>query len=361
MDYEIGALRDDEIEPLSAFLTRGFGTAADALFAAPDVLRWKYLTPRGDPGEIVPRSLVARDPSGSIVGHVGFAPTNFHVWSEPDAQPRVHAAVHMIDWLGSPEYKGVGGALLRRVNALAPIQYGLGGTGAGRSVIKGAGFEAWPSVPVFQSVLRPSYSLRDATGASLWQRVARVARDEYRHFLMSAKRPRRIKLASPRRLAQFAVGFDRDKSVCGASVIESRPATGALNALLAFPRGGQTAWFLVPPDFYSLRVPALPLGIIGIVPRGGVCVGKINDAFMPTRDVESWQFAYRGLRDEVKKQGADFALACGSTPWEAAALRAEGFRHAFDLELSIRDRSKLLPKDAPIHVSFLDADYAYLP
>ena len=46
MAREIRPLTADDIPELSQFLTTGFHTPPEADYAAPDVLRWKYLEPQ---------------------------------------------------------------------------------------------------------------------------------------------------------------------------------------------------------------------------------------------------------------------------------------------------------------------------
>ncbi|MHC5541655.1 GNAT family N-acetyltransferase, partial [Singulisphaera rosea] len=74
MAFEIRPLHDDDLEELSRFLTEGFHAPRESAFAAPDVLRWRYLEPIGD--DASPRSYVARA-EGRIVGHVGVCRTTF--------------------------------------------------------------------------------------------------------------------------------------------------------------------------------------------------------------------------------------------------------------------------------------------
>ncbi|HEU5118139.1 MAG TPA: acetyltransferase, partial [Isosphaeraceae bacterium] len=66
------------------------------------------------------------------------------------------------------------------------------------------------------------------------------------------------------------------------------------------------------------------------------------------------------LMADLKRRGADVAVATGSTPWEARALEQAGFRRVYDLDFMVRDREGLLPESIPEHVTFLEADYATL-
>jgi hypothetical protein len=79
---EIYPLALQDLCDLSRSLIAGFHAAPDADFAALEMLRWKYLKPRGEDEE-APRSYLAREEGGHIIGHVGICRTAF----EGDAIP----------------------------------------------------------------------------------------------------------------------------------------------------------------------------------------------------------------------------------------------------------------------------------
>jgi hypothetical protein len=101
MTLEIYPLVLDDLSDLSRFLTDGFHAVPDADFAAPEVLRWKYLEPRGEDDD-PPRSYLARDERGRIIGHVGICRTAFK--GDAIFGGRV-PTLHMIDWLVSTARK----------------------------------------------------------------------------------------------------------------------------------------------------------------------------------------------------------------------------------------------------------------
>src|SRR3954454_25128076 len=141
---EIRALQTGDLDALSRFLAAGFHAPPDADFAAPEVLRWKDLEPRGEDDD-EPRSYVARDEAGRVVGHVGICRT----WFESDRIPAGRTAtLHMVDWLGSAEQHAVGVSLMRRANAQSPTQFGVGASEAGRAVAKRGGYVLGDPVPV---------------------------------------------------------------------------------------------------------------------------------------------------------------------------------------------------------------------
>ena len=84
MVRKICPMIEDDISELSRFLTTGFHTSPEARYAAPDVLRWKYLEPDVPANEkaiyggaIAPCSYLARDDRGAIIGHLGLSRTVF--------------------------------------------------------------------------------------------------------------------------------------------------------------------------------------------------------------------------------------------------------------------------------------------
>ena len=86
-------------------------TPPDSDFAAPEVLRWKYLD--ADDGAIPartsmsPAELRLRDESGRIIGHLGLCRTAFEGPVRAPAGGRV-GTIHIIDWLGSPSTRRSG-------------------------------------------------------------------------------------------------------------------------------------------------------------------------------------------------------------------------------------------------------------
>ncbi len=156
MPYQIEPLRPEDLPALGRFLAEGFGAPEGAQFTAVDVLRWKYLDPKPRLGE-EPRSFIARDDDGRIVGHVGFFPTT---WRQAGAE-REMTTLHMTDWLGSRSERGVGAALMDRAHARTTTQYVVGGTGYAFRGLERGGYERLGPLPIFRRVLRPGHRLRE--------------------------------------------------------------------------------------------------------------------------------------------------------------------------------------------------------
>lgn len=207
-------------------------------------------------------------------------------------------------------------------------------------------------MPVFRRVLRPGWP---APGSGA-RGAARALRDLARWLTHRPVRPA---------VAVTLVGLDRFGAEVEA-VVARAPAglafTGrdpaALNALLRYPRGG--------PRGYRVEAAGAAIGfaILNVVPTpAGGRSGKVVDLFLETDDPGPWQAAFAAAAAELRRLGADTAVACGSTPWEATALPRAGFRPAYELPLFVRDRDGRLPRDGALawHLGFLEADYAVLP
>jgi hypothetical protein len=352
MNREITPLQADDLPALGEFLRRGFHVPADARFASPEVLRWKYLEPLGEggPGDTAPRSYVAKDEAGAIVGHVGFCPTAFQGAGLNDAV----STLHMIDWLGSPGHPMVGARLMRKAHESAQTQFGLGGSAAARVVSKRGGYVALPTVPVYHRVLRPGCWLR-TPGLGPLAKASRAARD----FVKEARRRMSAAASNPITLERvFTFGDEIRPIVAQAmrhAVFTSREP-GRLNRMLAYPGRRFTGWSL-----RDASGRARGFALLNVIDRheGRVRLGMIVDCVLDDTDLRLWQGAMAALDDELKRQNADLAQTFAAPPWTAEGLQRAGYTTRFSLEFSLRDHHNLIPRTGPFHFTPIEADYAY--
>jgi len=349
MTREICPLALQDLSDLGRFLIAGFHAAPDADFAALEVLRWKYLEPHGEDDE-APRSYLAREEEGHIIGHVGVCRTAF----EGDTIPGKRiATLHMIDWLGSAEHRSVGASLMRRAHQSVPTQFGLGGSEAGRTVIKRGGYEVRDLIPVYQRVLRPSHWFR-VPALGFAARGSRLARDLVRRALLPARSAQvRVEL---RKISSFDLEIEPITERAKAHALLTGRNPKRLNHLLQFPRQAMSGWHLIaPPDRLC------GFAVLNLVPQHGgrVRLGKIVDCLLANTDAQLWHGAILALTQELRRQGADVAQTFASTPWIAEALHQSGFSSRFALEFNLRDRQRLLPLGIPFHLMPIEADYAY--
>ncbi len=346
--HEIHGLVESDLPELGEFLIKGFHAPLDATFAAVDVLRWKYLDPRGAEAGDLPRSYLAKDrETGRIVGHVGICPGRFHGGGLPAEGV---STLHMIDWLASEEGKGAGGLLMRRAHRSSDTQFGFGGSAAGRGVIDRGGYALVAKVPVYHRVLRPSYRLRDPAHR-FGGRALRAAKDVLGMLRRSPIQSRtRIEI---RRVEKFG-----DEILSILQAYESRAVfttrePGLLNSFLGYPGGGVSGWHLLRDGI--LR----GFAILSIVPGpGGVKAGKIAECLLVDGD-DTWHAAMLSLTDELKTRKADIAVAFAANEWTVRALESSGYIRVHGLEFRLRDRSKKMPAGAAFHLTPLEADYAY--
>jgi hypothetical protein len=349
MAHEIRPLTPGDLPELSRFLTEGFGTPAGAAFAAPEVLRWKYFDPRGDDAGDAPRSYVV-SPEGvdRIVGHVGVCPGRFRGIGLPAEGV---STLHMIDWLTSGEGRGAGATLLRRMNRAAETHYGFGGSAAARVLGSPTGFRLVAMVPAYQRVLRAGYRLK-VPGPGLPGRLLRAAKDAAG---MLTRRPRRPRAAVElRQVEAFGPEVELVLAAYQARAVFTSRGPGLLNSFLRYPRGGVTGWHVLLGG--ALR----GFAVLSVVPQeGGARAGRVADCLLDDPDDAAWHAAIVALTAALKGQGADVAVGFASTDWMARALRASGYAPSHALEFRIHDRAGRLPRDAPFHLTHLEADYAY--
>jgi hypothetical protein len=359
MAREIFPLDANDIPDLSRFLTAGFQAPPDADYAAPEVLRWKYLDPadtgkatEGDASESAPRSYIARDDSGQIIGHLGLCRTEFEGQALAACGGRA-STIHIIDWLGSPDHRAVGTSLMRKAHEGVATQFGLGVSPAALVVGERIGYELRSLVPVYVRVLRAGYWFR-AGDLGPVARLVRVARDGVSRWLERPNSPTLPLVLRP--ATAFGPEICPIVEKAKTHAILTRRDPGRLNAMLRFPRQRMTGWHLLD-GAGRLR----GLAILNVVPKdqGRTRTGKIVDCLLDDIDVELGQAAIRALTHELTIQGADLVQAYGSTPWTAESLRRSGFKSRFTVKFHIRDRHAMIPREATFHLTPLEGDYAY--
>jgi hypothetical protein len=360
MSRSVSPLTVAELPELSRFLTTGFHVAPDADFASIDVLRWKYLDPNAftetkpaDPlGRDAPRSYVARDHTGQIIGHLGLCRTTFEGESLSHHSGRV-STIHIIDWLGSVDHRAVGISLMRKAHEGTATQFGLGVSQAALVVGERAGYELRGSVPVYTRTLRPSHWLRTTSLGHL-QRALHLARDT---VLQAVRRPAKPRIMlSVIRVSEFGPEIDPIVEQAKAHAILTERTPARLNTMLRFPRQTITGWHILDPVGQLCG-----FALLNVVPSdtGKVRTGKVIDCLLDGIDLSRWQAGMVALTQVLRDQGADVAMAYASNPWTAAALRQSGFKSRFAVKFHIRDRNRLIPPKAVFHLTPLEGDYAY--
>ena len=359
MARDIRPLTSDDIPELSRFLTAGFHAPPEADYAAPEVLRWKYLEPLvsgsaeiEDAGLMPSCSYIARDETGAMIGHLGLCRTAFEGHAIKAHGGRV-STIHIIDWLGSSAHRAVGTSLMRKAHEGVATQFGLGVSEAALVVGERIGYELRSLVPVYARVLRASYWMRSSE-SSLTSRGLRLARDIASRWIQRPVAPRATILL--KRVANFGPEIGPIVEEAKTHAILTRRDPARLNAILRFPRQTMTGWHLMDAAG-RLR----GLAVLNVIPKdqGRTRTGKIVDCLLGDIAIDPWHAAMLALTHELTRQGADLAQAYASTPWTAKALRQSGYKSRFAVKFHIRDRLALIPHEAIFHLTPLEGDYAY--
>jgi hypothetical protein len=300
----------------------------------------------------VPRSYIARDAYGRIVGHLGLCRTTFEGQTISVAGGRVEA-MHIVDWLGSPNHRSIGLSLLRQVHRGLATQFALGATPVAQAVGERAGYEVRSLVPVYNRVLRVGYWLRTVGQGSL-ERGLRVTRELAGRLTRNpAKTGAILTLA---RVPAFGPEINSIVAKAKAHAILTDHDSVRLNAFLRFPRQAFSGWHL-RDQAGGLR----GFAVLNLAPHdeGRTRTGKIVDCLLDNVEIPFWQAAILALTEELTNQGADVAQVYSSTPWMSDALGQCGFISRFGVKFLLRDPGELIPRGATFHLTTLEGDYSY--
>ena len=158
----IGTLRAVErkdLRELGEFLVRVYKFEPSDFHFTPQLLEWKYLYPKT--GWKGGRSYVL-EREGKIVAHAGVGPVSFHL---PSGQ--TVSSVTIMDWAADPAIPFVGIKLFRKLMAMAPTSFIIGGAAITRQIIPRMGFGLAGNAVTYSAWLRP---WREFHGRPLSQR-----------------------------------------------------------------------------------------------------------------------------------------------------------------------------------------------
>jgi hypothetical protein len=345
----IAPLRRDDIPELSRFLIDGFGVPASSSYFSHEVLSWKYFDGPNGPSEdstCSTCSLVARS-AGRIVGHVGICPRQLTLTGNGASASTMHA----IDWLGSASHPGLGTFLMLQAFATSRTQYAIGGSAQAQAVFPGLGFERKPSLDIFRKALTPLHRLR-APGKGLLGKWAGTAKDLASVWLASAAPT----LGDVRLSAApaFSEEIDRLQARTSSRAVTFRRDHSLLNYFLRYPLPGFSGW--------TIRAAERMIGcaVLKIAPDGRIRLGRIVDCWLDTEDPSCWSAAVAALVDRLRALSADSVTCYAANLCLRAALLGNGFVKSDDRNVFFRDKEQWLPRHAPLELSMLDGDHAFL-
>jgi hypothetical protein len=344
--FTIHATEPGDLQELCEFLRAGFQTPADAPQFSHEVMQWKYFEPSGV--DFGPRSFIARS-GGKIVGHAGLVPRAFLLG---DVQKTAVPALHFVDLLASPAHPMAGLLLMKRGFNVTDAQYALGGSADGQRIALATGFELRFEFSVMRTILRPLHRLRGPAGGPAGK-LLRAAKDVRDYAAHRGRSPHQE--VSLQRVDSFDGGIDRLLEPASSPAIHTTRSPALLNAYLQLPAAEMTGWTL------HAGGELIGFALLNVKSADSLRNGKIVECFLRSRDTELWHAALAALKQELRNQRADVATCYATTPWVLAACRLSGFtpRRAPGKFL-LRDPKNRIPRDAPIHLSMLEGDHAYL-
>jgi hypothetical protein len=332
--FEATAVTD--LDDVAAFLTNGFNSPPDAVFARPEVLQWKYFEP--GPQWQSSRSYVLRQ-GDTIKAHCGVWPMNLRFGGD------TVSCICFLDWLSEKDLPGAGVLLKRKLMRLADTSVVVGGSADTRAVVPRIGFQHVADVTTFARVVRPWQQFRTRPREAIGRSAARLLRN-----------------AAWSRQAEGSI--DREWSINRVATFEELPEE-------IHDSGYPTPWREASYLNYWLNTPAVDIAGFVILRQnkfygyfllsevGGQA--RIADIRLLSDNAADWANAYR-LAASIAAEDPEICetVTIASTPLARQALLEAGFRDRGGVPLFLCDQKKRLAGAPPIFLNMIDGDGAYL-
>jgi hypothetical protein len=163
MNAAIRATQSNDLPALAEFLVRVYQFDSSDYHADPQFLEWKYLYPRDNwQGS---RSYVL-EKNGQTIAHCGICPVIFHL---PDGT--TVNSLTLTDWAADRAVPGAGVMLYRKIMAMAPTAFVIGGGSVTRLIVPRIGFRPAGEALTYAAWLRPwrEFRTRPSTARSLFR------------------------------------------------------------------------------------------------------------------------------------------------------------------------------------------------
>lgn len=335
----IGALRAIEardLEDVSEFLIRVRASDADASFAAPRMLEWKYLRPRSEWADS--RGFVL-EKDGRIVAFGGVIPAELCL-----SGGGVVKTGTIIDWAADRSVPGVGVIVLTKVLNKTGTMFILGGTQAARDVLPKIGFRSVDGVPAFARWVRPwkEFRTRPKTSRSALRLL---------HGLSHWRSRRVVKDWDSVPVKEFSPSLEPLLNRRWNSETFCRRTVENLNYMLQCPA--------VEMQGFLLRRNKTVVGYFVVAKTGWEA--RLLDICVGSDQPEDWQ---SGVSTAVHAVGSD-PRVCRIFAWAVApklqdCLVQNGFWRQEEKPIVVRDPKNLLAGVFPLNLQMFDGESAYL-
>ncbi len=336
----------NRVDELSSLLCSGFSLGSRSESYTPEMLRWRYFRARqAAEGN---RSFVAEE-SGRFVAHIGLATTAFV--SPGDARFCV-SAVHPVDWLSTQTGGMLGTMLMFKALSQGSIQYSTGSTAGGNRILRSCGFEEVGPIPnwfYFFNPMKPAVLRFIHLKQRFPKNIVMFAVDMLRSAL-HAKHDADTSEIELERVSAFSNEVTRVFFDAPADWICTSREPSLLNYFLNVPNGSVSGWMI------RARGRSIGFALTSVAEVNGVRMGNIVDCVLSTHNVPQWRAALERLKQKLRGDGCDIARCMGMLASLQVALREAGFFRRGSNKLFLRDPKKLLPRNRPFHITYLDGD-----
>jgi len=305
--------------------------------ADPQLLAWKYVYPR-DCWE-GSRSYIL-EKNGQIVAHCGICPVTFHLRDRTAVK-----SVTMMDWAADPSAPGVGVMLYRKLMAMAPTSFVIGGAPVTRLMVPRMGFRQVGEALTYAAWLRPwrEFRMRPRTLRSILRLLHGVT-----HPASSRRRPGAGWDFAPVNqfddsLAPVLNDTKRTWTFCGRTLAD-------LNYVLKCP-------YLESRGFLLLRQGQL---------MGYFIIGKTDwdarllDLVVSSADANDWNSACSMVTKAAQLDPEVCRIrALATFPILSQALIWNGYWRQYKEPIVIHDRANALDGAFPVSFQLIDGDSGY--
>jgi len=324
---------------LVEFLLATFRLGGDAPFIAPELLRWKYDDPRPDWSG--PRSFVWKD-GEATVAHACMCPITYRLPSGDVS------GSYLIDWAAARTSAGAGVTLLRTLGRKCDALFAVGGSQDTRSILPKLGYRHIGNLHFFARVLRPWRQARTDPFPRGWKGPLRLARN----FIWSVSP---APAPGHGRSAGSITNWDMEEPLferrSKSPFVCTRRTPQLMNYYLQCPSAAWSAGLILRDG--------TPRGWYVLARVGGQA--RIADLWIDSDREADWTNAYALALSAASQdpQACELVASASIPPAIEAAPRA-GFRFRHAEPIYVLDPHKRFANAAPLNVTFLESDLAYI-
>jgi hypothetical protein len=334
----------EDMPELTEFLLRAFHGSIDAPFVEPEMMHWKYFTPR--PDWTGTRSYVMRS-EGRIFAHGCVAPVDFRIRGIDETSHLV-TGMRVIDWAGGRQVPAAGVRIMRQLATLTDTVLAIGGSSDAVQAFPKIGFTHCGNVEVFARVVRPWRQFRSDPYPRGWKAPLHLARNT---LLSLAPLPGLPAGWTCQAVTAFDDSIRPALEFNASSFTATARTPDLLNYMLACPGTAFSGYLLLKEECVH--------GYFLLSHVAGQT--RIAEVRMDSERTEDWQagFALATCHSAANPSTCEI-LAVASTRQSIAALHQSGFRVCRHNPIFVLDPKHRLAGVPNLNLDLLVGDESYL-